>query len=141
MWVFDDIRERAITELSRLVASPAARIVLARTYGIPGWLEPALTTLAQQEQPLSAQDLEALGWDTAAKLFRVREGVVFENRCACACNYCSVSHGPVAQGPAGGGANVHAQPGSRAAAVSAGALRRSQDFVPMIREVFGSDLY
>ena len=138
MWVFDTIREKAVGELSRLVREPVARIVLARTFHIPGWTEPALLSLAQQDT-LAPAELEALGWDAAAKLVRVREAVVFQNACACACNYCSVSHGPVAQGPH---AHAHAQPpGSRPGVVSASSLRRSFDFGPKIREVFGTDLY
>ncbi|PIL33324.1 hypothetical protein GSI_04775 [Ganoderma sinense ZZ0214-1] len=81
MWFFKDIRTRAISELSKLVSTPAARIVLARTYNISGWTEPALCALAQQDAPLSAQDLEALGWDAAAKLVQIRESVVFRVVC------------------------------------------------------------
>ncbi|TBU29227.1 hypothetical protein BD309DRAFT_989924 [Dichomitus squalens] len=143
MWIFDDIRERAITELSRLVTSPAARIVLARRYNIPGWLEPALTTLAQQEQPLSAQDLEALGWETAAKLFQIRESVTFTGTCVCGCNYCTVAHGHIANATAGH-AHGHGQQlpaGARAGAVTLAALRKQADFSQKIRVVFGADLY
>ena len=134
MWFFDAIRDKAINELTRLVRDPVSRIVLARRFQIPGWTEPALISLAQQET-LASTELEALGWAMAAKLFQVRESVVFSGTCACGCNYCSVAHGPAA-------ANGHPHvAGSRPTAVSAATLRKAFDFTQKIREVFGTDLY
>ena len=152
MWFFKDIRERAIAELAKLVSAPTARIVLARTYNIPGWTEPALRALAQQEQPLGAQDLEALGWDTAAKLFQIRESVVFAGSCVCGCNYCSVAHGQIANPPqaaaAGQGAHAHGHghghplpPGGRTGQVALSTVRKQTDFSQQIRAVFGTALY
>lgn len=146
MWFFKDIRERAIAELSKAVSTPTARIVLARTYNIPGWTEPALRALAQQEQPLSAQDLEALGWDTAAKLFQIRESVVFSGSCVCGCNYCSVAHGQIAnvaagQGPHGHGHGHPLPPGGRSGQVTLSTVRKQTDFSQQIRAVFGTALY
>lgn len=147
MWFFKDLRERSITELSKLVSGPTARIVLARKYNIPGWTEPALCALAQQEQPLSAQDLEALGWETAAKLFQIRESVVFSGSCTCGCNYCSVAHGPITNPPAAtahghGHGQAHQQaPGSRTGQVAVSTLRKQTDFSQQIRSVFGTALY
>ena len=99
--------------------------------------------LAQQEQPLSAQDLEALGWDTAAKLFQIRESVPFTGTCVCGCNYCSVAHGNLATGHAGHG-HAHGQQlpaGARTGVVTLAALRKKADFSQKIRTAFGADLY
>ncbi|KAM5533677.1 hypothetical protein V8D89_012644 [Ganoderma adspersum] len=145
MWFFKDIRERAIAELSKLVSLPTARIALARTYNIPGWTEPALCALAQQEAPLTAQDLEALGWDAAAKLFQVRESVVFSGPCVCGCNYCTVAHGHIATpAPALGHGHGHVgqvPAGSRTGQVAVSTLRKQTDFSQQIRAVFGTALY
>ncbi|RPD55388.1 hypothetical protein L226DRAFT_538229 [Lentinus tigrinus ALCF2SS1-7] len=135
MWHFDSIREKAIEELTRLVRGPVQRIGIARKYHISPWIEPALVSLAQADT-ISVTDLEQLGWDTAAKLFQVRESVVFTNTCACVCNYCTVAHGPTVQA----GVPVHHAPGSRPLAVTAATLRRSYDFTQKIREVFGAEL-
>ncbi|PIL33340.1 hypothetical protein GSI_04791 [Ganoderma sinense ZZ0214-1] len=153
MWFFKDIRTRAIAELSKLVATPAARIVLARTYNISGWTEPALCALAQQDAPLSAQDLEALGWDAAAKLVQIRESVVFAGACVCGCNYCTVAHGHIATATPGAGAagvGVHGHglglaaqqsAGPRAGQVTVASLRKKTDFSQQIRALFGTALY
>ncbi|PIL33332.1 hypothetical protein GSI_04783 [Ganoderma sinense ZZ0214-1] len=153
MWFFKDIRTRAIAELSKLVATPAARIVLARTYNISGWTEPALCALAQQDAPLSAQDLEALGWDAAAKLVQIRESVVFTGSCVCGCNYCTVAHGHIATATPGAGAagvGVHGHglglagqqsAGPRAGQVTVASLRKKTDFSQQIRALFGTALY
>ncbi len=135
MWSFDSIRDKSIEELTRLVRGPVQRIALARSFHIEQWIEPALLSLAQADA-LSPGDLEQLGWETAAKLFQVRESVVFGNTCACACNYCTVAHGPVAQA----GVPVHHAPGTRPVVVSAASVRRSYDFSQKIKEVFGTEL-
>ena len=132
MWLFDSIREQAIAELSRIIRDPIERIQVSRRFRIAGWIEPALLSLAQQDV-LKSEELERLGWDDAARLFRVRESVVFQASCTCLCNYCSAAHGPVVQG--------HSPVGSRPSAISAATLRRSYEFGPKIREVFGTDLY
>lgn len=137
MWEFGEIRKQAIAELAKFVRDPVSRIVLARTYDIPGWMEPALMSLAQQDF-LSATDLEALGWTTAAKLFQVRESIVWSGSCACGCNYCNVAHGPAVPHP-NGHAHMHTG-GSRAGAISAATLRKSFDFSAKIKELFGADL-
>ncbi len=142
MWFFEAIRDKAIAELTGLVRDPVTRIVLARKYHISGWTEPALLTLAQQDA-LAVPELEALGWDTVAKLIQVRESIAF-NSCACGCMYCSNAHGPIV----GAGANqqihtvsMHAARGPpRPASVSVAAMRKSYDFTAKIREVFGAEL-
>ncbi len=135
MWLFDSIRDKAIDELSQLVREPVSRILLSRTFNIPGWTEPALLSLAQQDS-FASVELQALGWDTIAKLFKVRESVVFSD-CSCDCYYCIHGHGPTVVDE-----NPNAHPaGSRPAAVSTTVLRRSFDFRQKIEEVFGTDLH
>ena len=140
-------REKAISQLGRLVRAPVARIVLARTHAILTWIEPALIQLAQQET-LAVTDLEPLGWETVAKLVRVRDSVAFTAACLCACPYCNHAHGAVAganaNATANANANGHSQsyaPGSRPTTTSATTVRKSFDFSQKIREVFGTDLY
>ncbi|KAI9070241.1 hypothetical protein FKP32DRAFT_1540025, partial [Trametes sanguinea] len=72
MWVFEEVRAKAIDELRRLVPQHAERVHLARAYHIPGWVEPALRELVKQDA-LTAADLRFLGWNTAARLVEVRE--------------------------------------------------------------------
>ncbi|EIW61108.1 uncharacterized protein TRAVEDRAFT_104976, partial [Trametes versicolor FP-101664 SS1] len=91
MWGFDDVRDKAIAELRRLIPGSAERVRIARRFGIAGWVEPALKELVQQDM-LSAGDLEALGWDMAARLIQIRENVQFSGNCTCGCNYCSIAH-------------------------------------------------
>ncbi|CDO68100.1 hypothetical protein BN946_scf185044.g8 [Trametes cinnabarina] len=135
MWVFDEVRAKAIEELRRLIPNHAERICVARNHNIRGWIEPALKELAKQDS-LSSADLQFLGWDMAAKLIVVRESVAFSGSCSCGCNYCTISHGPVAH------AHAHAaSPGTRPFSVSAGSLRRSNDFSTHIREWFGDEFF
>ncbi|KAI0669339.1 hypothetical protein C8Q78DRAFT_940996, partial [Trametes maxima] len=73
MWMFKTVRATAISKLHMfLIRSPATRVRLAREFDIPAWIQPALLALARQNT-LAAADLEALGWDDAAKLILVRE--------------------------------------------------------------------
>ncbi|KAI0365158.1 hypothetical protein BV20DRAFT_925133, partial [Pilatotrama ljubarskyi] len=76
MWDFEGVRDKAIDELRKLIPWHAERVSVARRFGIPGWIEPALKELAQQDS-ISATELQMLGWSTAAKLFQVRECVQF----------------------------------------------------------------
>ncbi|OSC96839.1 hypothetical protein PYCCODRAFT_1399737 [Trametes coccinea BRFM310] len=135
MWHFDEVRAKAVDELRRLVPRHAERVHLARVYRISGWVEPALKELVKQDA-LSADDLQFLGWGTAAKLLEIRENVIFRESCACSCNYCTHAHGALSH-------SAHALAGYRPATVTAASLRRSTDFSTHIREVFveGVDLF
>ncbi len=133
MWGFDDIRDKAIVELRRLIPGSAERIRVARLFSIPGWVEPALKDLAQQDT-LSGADLQALGWNTVAKLMQIRENVQFGNSCTCGCNYCSIAHGPIGHPP-------NPVAGSRSSVVTSTSLRRAMDPTPRIREVFADELF
>ncbi|KAH9885108.1 hypothetical protein C8Q73DRAFT_660364 [Cubamyces lactineus] len=128
MWDFENVRQKAIAELFKLVPQHGERVRLARVYDIPGWIEPALKELVQQDS-LSASDLEALGWATAAKLIQIRESVSFTDCCTCPCNYCTIAH--VQSRP----------PGNRPPSISVAQVRRATDLTSHIREAFGSELF
>ena len=122
MWNFDSVRTRAIEELARVIREPAKRLVLARSFQISGWKQSALLELAQKDA-LSAEDLEALGWVDAAKLLVVRDSVEFRDTCTFhTCQYC------------------HPRSYLRSTPVVS-VTRQSYDFMPKLREVFGTDLY
>ncbi|KAI0328051.1 hypothetical protein GY45DRAFT_1255838 [Cubamyces sp. BRFM 1775] len=128
MWDFENVRQKAIAELLKLVPLHGERVRLARVYDIPGWIEPALLKLVQQDT-LNASDLEALGWATVAKLIQIRESVSFKDCCACPCNYCTIAH-------------VQSRPhGSHPPPVTVAQLRRATDFSSHIREAFGPELF
>ncbi|KAI0355270.1 hypothetical protein OH77DRAFT_1403431 [Trametes cingulata] len=133
MWAFDGVRDQAIRELRKLIPWHAERVRVAREFRIPGWIEPALRELAQQDA-LSAAELQALDWETAAKLFQVRESVQFAAQCTCGCNYCSIAHGGVV------GAQ-HTPAGTRPSVITAANVRRATDFTSRIREIFGGELF
>ncbi|KAI0657073.1 hypothetical protein C8Q70DRAFT_289643 [Cubamyces menziesii] len=128
MWDFENVRLKAIAELSKLVPQHGERVRLARVYDIPGWIESALKELVQQDT-LTASDLEALGWATVAKLIQIRESVSFKDCCACPCNYCTIAH--VQTRP----------PGTRPPPVSVAQVRRATDLSSHIREAFGPELF
>ena len=85
----------------------------------------ALLSLAQQVT-LSANDIANLGPDIAAKLLVVRDSIApyHPTMCYYTCNYCQHSEGKV----------------KRDVNTSFADLRRSFDFLPKIREVFGKDV-
>jgi hypothetical protein len=70
-----DARALAIERLSSLrFASSAAKVQLARKYGVEHWLREGLQELVQQTAIFSDEDEELLGWKTVIKLYRVRDG-------------------------------------------------------------------
>ena len=73
MWEFTDIRQYAITQIPKLGISSAQRINLARDYHIQDWLLPGLVAYAQQADPITADDVDLLGWEFVLKLLQARE--------------------------------------------------------------------
>ncbi|KAI0665405.1 hypothetical protein C8Q78DRAFT_986628 [Trametes maxima] len=132
MWCFDRVRTEAIASLKKLIPNHAERVRIARLYNIPGWSEPALIALAQQDM-LTVSDLQVLGWSTVAKLLQVRDSITFgPGVCTCTCNYCTYC-------ATWSGNGVHPPSGARPTAVTSAALRRTINFAPRIREVFGAE--
>ncbi|KAJ7149747.1 hypothetical protein C8R43DRAFT_498983 [Mycena crocata] len=80
MWRFLHIRELAIQHLDSQVKDKAEGIVLARKYHVAAWLRSGYRALAEAAHPgMTLHDAELIGWDTAIKIYRVREGAVVRN--------------------------------------------------------------
>ncbi|KAF7968239.1 hypothetical protein HWV62_31571 [Athelia sp. TMB] len=75
MWEFDDIKERAIVESTKEMSqkTPLERIALAVKYNVPRWLLDAYTALVQQDNPLTRNEVDALGHETVYQLLQLRE--------------------------------------------------------------------
>jgi PIN domain nuclease of toxin-antitoxin system len=70
---FDKIRERAISKLTRLRIEPVHRVVLAKTYHIDGWFEPAYLDLCQRAHSLKPNEAKDLGLPETVALMSIRE--------------------------------------------------------------------
>ena len=73
MWEFTGVRQYAIAQIPKLGISSARRINLARDYHIQEWLLSGLVAYAQQEDTITADDVDLLGWEYVLKLLRARE--------------------------------------------------------------------
>ena len=73
MWEFTGSRQYAISQIPKLGISPARQINLARDYHIQEWFLPGLIAYAQQQDAITADDVELLGWDFVLKLLQARE--------------------------------------------------------------------
>jgi hypothetical protein len=73
MWEFTGARQYAITQIPKLGISSARRINLARDYHIQEWFLPGLVAYAQQASPITADDVDLLGWEFVLKLLQARE--------------------------------------------------------------------
>src|SRR4051794_3058389 len=75
MWEFVSIREKAIAELSQLHTDLSVfdKILLAKECKVVAWLLDGYCELVAREQILTPEEAEMLGWETAVRLFRVRE--------------------------------------------------------------------
>jgi len=71
----DKIRQRAISQIESQPQelSPIEKILLARRYGLDGWLAPAYAALCQRAEPLQVSEAEKLGLVTMVKLAQARE--------------------------------------------------------------------
>ncbi len=73
-WEFEAHRALAIDRLSRL-GSPTDRIVLARAYLIPGWLEEAYYLLCIREEALTLEEGQRLGMEDVIVLAELRQRI------------------------------------------------------------------
>jgi hypothetical protein len=73
MWEFTGSRQYAISQITKLGISPARQINLARDYHIQEWFLPGLIAYAQQQDAITADDVDLLGWDFVLKLLQARE--------------------------------------------------------------------
>lgn len=75
MWEFDDIRCKAIMELSQSHGSILDKIALAFEYKVAKWLMEGYVELVKQENHLSDSETEVkvLGYAGIVRLFQLRE--------------------------------------------------------------------
>jgi hypothetical protein len=75
MWQMDYLRTTAISVMSPLVADESCALILRIPYdhSIDEWKYSAIARLVLQSPPLSAVDLETLGFKMAADMLHVRE--------------------------------------------------------------------
>lgn len=74
-FVFDKIRDMAITELSSTMLDPIKKITLATKYNIPQWLSSAYVDLCKRPEPLNDEEAETLGLRNVVRVARAREAV------------------------------------------------------------------
>jgi hypothetical protein len=73
IWAFDEIRKKAIAELSKINMDTVDKVILARTYSVGDWLYEGYTALVKREAGLSSEEAERLGYETAFRLCQRRE--------------------------------------------------------------------
>jgi len=73
-WYFLDTRDLVINQLDKLTdMGNVERILLARQYDVPAWLRMAYRNLVLRHEGISLGDAEKIGWETAFRLYQVRE--------------------------------------------------------------------
>lgn len=72
-YVFDKIRELAITEISQQLLDPVKKIALANKYNIPHWLPLAFADLIKRPEPMNDLEAESLGLRNVVRVARARE--------------------------------------------------------------------
>ncbi|KAJ7137503.1 hypothetical protein C8R43DRAFT_853118, partial [Mycena crocata] len=74
LWCFLGMRKWAISNLDRDVKHTVEGIMLARKYHVAAWLRSAYQAFVDAPNPaMSLQDAEMIGWETATKIYRIRE--------------------------------------------------------------------
>ncbi|KAI0340266.1 hypothetical protein BDW22DRAFT_1430882 [Trametopsis cervina] len=72
-YVFDRIRDLAISEITKQMLDPVRKITLANKYNIPHWLPTAYLDLCKRVQPITDEEAETLGLRTLVRVARARE--------------------------------------------------------------------
>ncbi|KAJ7509745.1 hypothetical protein B0H11DRAFT_1257123 [Mycena galericulata] len=81
LWRLLDIRDLAIQHLDGEVRDNVEGIVLARKYHVADWLRSGYTALARSAHPgMSLDDAKMIGWETATKIYRIREAAAHQRR-------------------------------------------------------------
>jgi hypothetical protein len=75
---FDKVRQRAIREIDsseryRGQLSPVDKIVLAKKFGVPSWLDPCYEALRDRPSGLNDEEAENLGAKTTNHIWKMRE--------------------------------------------------------------------
>ncbi|KAJ6530032.1 hypothetical protein DFH09DRAFT_1411502 [Mycena vulgaris] len=73
MWRLIKARDVAISQLDAQVKNDVEGIMLGRKYHVSDWLRSGYLAVAIREAGMSPQDAEMIGWETAVKIYRVRE--------------------------------------------------------------------
>jgi hypothetical protein len=75
MWQMDELKDTSILHMAGLFNEDAAalQLRLALDMDIEKWKMPSLRKLVLRGDPLSAEELEILGFTTSAKVLRIRE--------------------------------------------------------------------
>ncbi|KIY65850.1 hypothetical protein CYLTODRAFT_491994 [Cylindrobasidium torrendii FP15055 ss-10] len=77
MWGMSSTRQSAIQNLGRLATSdPVDAIVLAKTYDVPEWLRSGYIELVKRVQPISVDEAQLIGAQSAIQLFHIREAAL-----------------------------------------------------------------
>jgi hypothetical protein len=94
MWDFADVRNGAITQLSKEIMqlSSLDKIECGRSYDVPEWLSEGYVELVRRQDGITDEEAERLGWKTTAKLFRVRE-LLFPRNHVSVGGACEACHG------------------------------------------------
>ena len=78
MWGFEDVRviaEKRIRTSCWASINSVDKISLALKYEMEDWYFDAYHELAIRESPLTAEEMQQLGWDVCSKMVKVREKV------------------------------------------------------------------
>lgn len=73
MWRFIDIRKLSITRLTAMTLDSAERVVLAKEYKVPQWLQTGCQELAVRMGMMSDEEAQKIGYQTAIRVWHIRE--------------------------------------------------------------------
>ena len=74
MYGMVDMRQLAIEHLGKLISSDVIEsVVLAKAYEVSAWLKEGYVELVKRIPPLTVEEAQRIGWETAIQIFRVRE--------------------------------------------------------------------
>lgn len=73
MWRFIEIRKLSIIKLTAMTLDPVERVVLARVYKVPEWLQTGYRELAVRMGMMSDEEAQKIGYRTAIQVWHVRE--------------------------------------------------------------------
>jgi hypothetical protein len=91
MWDFFDIRKQAIESISKLDLESAEKLCLGKEHGVTIWLKEGYGALIRKREAITNEELEnlgrlLLGWETVARILRLRDHFAQSSR---RCKGCS----------------------------------------------------
>jgi len=74
-WDLISMRDKAISQLEAPIQekAPIEKILLAKRYGVARWLREGYISLTSQEEAITEDEMESLGWETFGRLMQIRE--------------------------------------------------------------------